>query len=117
MVTLLANVQLSATTSASAPSIRTPADAKNVLFIAVDDLRPMMRRAYNFTLGVTPSLDQLSRDSLTFTHAYANYAFCSPSTWKKPWSPHIPSHATPHGLTPCLHRALRPQLIHEWSAS
>ena len=60
-------------------SLPTPHAAKNVLFIVVDDMRPMMRRAYNFSLGVTPNLDRLSEGGLTFTRAYCNYAFCSPS--------------------------------------
>ena len=56
-----------------------PPQKKNVLFVVVDDLRPMMHRAYNFSLGVTPELDKLSEEGLTFTRAYCNYAFCSPS--------------------------------------
>ena len=57
----------------------TPAGAKNVLFIAVDDMRPMMNLSYNFSLAHTPNLDGLAREGLTFTRAYCNYAFCSPS--------------------------------------
>ena len=36
-------------------------------------------RADNFSLAHTPNLDRLAREGLTFTRAYCNYAFCSPS--------------------------------------
>lgn len=56
----------------------TPQDAKNVLFIAVDDMRPSIG-AYNFSLAHTPFMDQLAKEGLLFTHAYTNYAYCSPT--------------------------------------
>jgi iduronate 2-sulfatase len=40
---------------------------------------PMMNHAYNFSLAHTPHLDALSRTGLTFTRAYCQYSFCSPS--------------------------------------
>jgi hypothetical protein len=61
------------------PPLPTPVGAKHVLFMVVDDMRPMMRRAYNFSLAVTPHMDQLASEGLTFTRAYCNYAICSPS--------------------------------------
>ncbi len=55
-----------------------PARRPNVLFIAVDDLRP--------TLGVygdpdikTPNIDRLARSGVTFLEAYAQQAVCNPS--------------------------------------
>ena len=50
-----------------------------VLFMPVDDMRPMMNKAYNFSLAHTPHLDQLASEGLTFTRAYVQYAYCSPS--------------------------------------
>jgi hypothetical protein len=61
------------------PPLPTPTEAKNVLFMAVDDMRPMMHKAYNFSLAVTPNMDKLATEGLTFTRAYCNYAVCSPS--------------------------------------
>eukprot|EP00037_Helgoeca_nana_P022484 m.229791 g.229791 ORF g.229791 m.229791 type:complete len:665 (-) comp26009_c0_seq1:104-2098(-) len=64
------------------PKYPTPAGAKNVLFIAVDDMRPSLG-AYNFTLPGqpthSPNLDKLATEGLLFTRAYVQYAFCSPS--------------------------------------
>lgn len=64
------------------PPYPTPAAAKNVLFIAVDDMRPSLG-AYNFTLPGqpthSPNLDKLASEGTVFTHAYVQYAYCSPS--------------------------------------
>ena len=42
-------------------------------------MRPMMKLAYNFSYAHTPHMDRLAREGLTFTRAYCNYAYCSPS--------------------------------------
>jgi iduronate 2-sulfatase len=52
---------------------------KNVLFLVVGDMRPMTNHAYNFSLAHTPNLDLLSKTGLTFTRAYFQCSFCSPS--------------------------------------
>ena len=64
---------------APTPAPPAPRGAKSVLFLVVDDMRPMMNHAYNFSLAHTPHLDELSRTGLTFTRAYTQYSFCSPS--------------------------------------
>lgn len=59
------------------PKYPTPPGAKNVLFLAVDDMRPSLG-AYNFTLqgmapghkSHSPNIDKLARDGLLFTRAY-----------------------------------------------
>ena len=56
----------------------TPPGAKNVLFIAVDDMRPNIG-VYNHSLAHTPNIDALAKSGLRFDHAYVQYAFCSPS--------------------------------------
>lgn len=50
----------------------------NVLFIAVDDLRPDFG-AYGNRMVHSPNLDGLARTGVTFTRAYCQQAVCSPS--------------------------------------
>ena len=64
------------------PKYPTPQGAKNVLFLAVDDMRPSLG-AYNFTLpgqpSHSPNIDRLAGGGLLFKRAYVQYAYCSPS--------------------------------------
>ena len=64
--------------AAAATRYPTPAGAKNVLFLVVDDLRPSIG-AYNFSLARTPNIDALASSGLLFERAYVQYAYCSPS--------------------------------------
>jgi arylsulfatase A-like enzyme len=50
----------------------------NVLFIAVDDLKPAIG-AYGDPLAITPNLDRLCARGTAFTRAYCQQAVCSPS--------------------------------------
>ena len=50
----------------------------NVLFIAVDDLRPTIG-CYGDELAVTPNIDRLASDALVFDRAYCQVAVCNPS--------------------------------------
>jgi len=54
------------------------ADKPNVLFIAVDDLRPEFG-AYGKTYIKSPNLDKLAARGITFNRAYCQQAVCSPS--------------------------------------
>ena len=56
------------------------ADAKkpNVLFIAVDDLRPELS-CYGNPVVKTPNFDRLARQGMVFERAYCQQAVCSPS--------------------------------------
>ncbi|MFO0948412.1 MAG: sulfatase [Planctomycetota bacterium] len=54
------------------------ADRPNVLFIAVDDLRPEFG-AYGASHVKSPNLDRLAKRGVTFLHAYCQQAVCSPS--------------------------------------
>jgi iduronate 2-sulfatase len=56
---------------------QTPA-RPNVLFIAVDDLKPVLG-AYGDRIAVTPHLDKLAASGRLFTGAYCQFAVCSPS--------------------------------------
>ena len=60
------------------PPHTTPPGAHNVLFFAVDDMRPNIG-AYNHSLAHTPTMDELAATGLTFHRAYVQYAYCSPS--------------------------------------
>ena len=50
----------------------------NILFIAIDDLRPQLR-CYNEPQMVTPHFDRLAKDSYLFTRAYCQQGVCGPS--------------------------------------
>ncbi len=54
------------------------AERLNVLFIAVDDLRPELG-CYGNTVVKTPHLDRLAARSVVFDRAYCQQAVCSPS--------------------------------------
>ncbi|KAM6117336.1 iduronate 2-sulfatase [Pterocles gutturalis] len=50
----------------------------NVLFIVVDDLRPVLG-CYGDKLVKSPNIDQLASRSVVFSNAYAQQAVCAPS--------------------------------------
>lgn len=54
------------------------ADKPNILFIAIDDMRPEFG-CYGSELAITPNLDKLARSGLLFERAYCQQAICSPS--------------------------------------
>jgi len=56
----------------------TPKKKLNVLFIAVDDLRPELG-AYGSEIAITPNIDKLASQGLLFENAYCQQAICSPS--------------------------------------
>lgn len=51
---------------------------KNILFIAVDDLRPELG-CYGATYMKTPNIDKLAREGMLFENAYCQQAVCAPS--------------------------------------
>jgi iduronate 2-sulfatase len=73
--------QASPTAPTPAPPTPTPAPAPagalNVLFIAIDDLRPQLG-VYG-TAAITPHLDGFAKSALLFDNAHAQVAHCSPS--------------------------------------
>ncbi len=56
----------------------TQAAQKNVLFIAVDDLKPTIG-AYGNPSAKTPNIDKIASRGLLFESAYTSQALCSPS--------------------------------------
>ena len=52
--------------------------APNILFIPIDDLRPEFG-AYRSGTIITPNIDRLAQQGVTFTRAYCQQAVCNPS--------------------------------------
>jgi iduronate 2-sulfatase len=50
----------------------------NILFIAIDDLRPELG-CYGSEIAITPNLDKLAGEGLQFNRAYCQEAICAPS--------------------------------------
>ncbi len=50
----------------------------NILFIAIDDLRPELG-CYGSPIAKSPNLDALANDGILFNRAYCQQAICSPS--------------------------------------
>uniref|UniRef100_A0A1X7SHI5 Sulfatase N-terminal domain-containing protein n=1 Tax=Amphimedon queenslandica TaxID=400682 RepID=A0A1X7SHI5_AMPQE len=66
---------------------------KNVLFFAVDDLRPQLN-AYGVDFIKSPNIDALASKSMLFERAYCQIAVCSPSrasllTGRRPDTNHV----------------------------
>ncbi|XP_023325307.1 iduronate 2-sulfatase [Eurytemora carolleeae] len=73
---------------------------KNILFIAIDDLRPEIGPYADEDLGFTmpsistPNIDSFSKESMVFKRAYAQQSLCSPSrssmlTGRRPDTTHV----------------------------
>ena len=52
--------------------------AQNILFIAVDDLKPLLN-TYGHSQMHTPNFDRLAKMGVTFTNAHVQQAVCGPS--------------------------------------
>jgi len=55
-----------------------PGEKPNILFIAVDDLKPLLG-CYGDTLAKTPHIDALAGKGMTFSASYCQQAVCAPS--------------------------------------
>ncbi len=80
MIRLLIPLFFCLSIAACQPTVaETASDQKpNVLFIAIDDLRPELG-CYGSEIAVTPHIDQLASEGLRFDRAYCQQAICSPS--------------------------------------
>ncbi len=65
-------------TGGAAKAADAPAAKPNVLFIAVDDLKPVLG-CYGDKTVKSPNIDRLAKQGTIFTHAYCMQAVCSPS--------------------------------------
>ncbi len=50
----------------------------NILFISIDDLRPTLG-AYDDPIAITPHIDQLAAEGMTFRQTFCQAAVCAPS--------------------------------------
>lgn len=69
---------LSAAAVAGGCSRPAPARRQNVLFLAVDDLRPELN-CYGASQIISPNIDRLASRGLRFDRAYCQQAVCAPS--------------------------------------
>ena len=58
--------------------VASAADKPNILFIAVDDLKPLLG-CYGDKVAKTPNFDRLAKMGVTFTNSHCNQAVCGPS--------------------------------------
>ncbi len=65
-------------TACSADDNKTQPNRPNILFVIVDDLRPLLG-AYGVPDAVTPNIDRLAADGVTFRRAYSQWPVCGPS--------------------------------------
>lgn len=87
-------------------------EPKNVIMIAVDDLRPMLG-CYGDARMRTPNIDRLARSGMVFENAYCNYSKCGPSrlslmTGLRPGSVQVHGHGD---AEPAAFRARRPDAV------
>ena len=59
-------------------SLSAISSAPNVLFIAVDDLKPTLG-CYDYEIVKSPNIDQLANNGTVFTNAHCQWAVCGPS--------------------------------------
>lgn len=50
----------------------------NILFVSIDDLRPTLG-AYGDTIAITPNIDQIASEGMTFRQTFTQVAVCAPS--------------------------------------
>jgi len=59
-------------------ALNTPTSKKNILFIAVDDLKPLLH-VYGESQMHTPNIDRLAKSGVCFQNAHVQQAVCGPS--------------------------------------
>ena len=64
---------------AESKAVTTTDKKPNVVFIIVDDLKPMLHDVFDASQMVTPNFDSFSKESVVFTSAYVQQAVCAVS--------------------------------------
>ena len=64
--------------AANTNKVKSKREVPNILFIAIDDLRPELG-CYGSEIAITPHLDSIANDGLLFNRAYCQQAICRPS--------------------------------------
>jgi iduronate 2-sulfatase len=77
-LTILAWIVIVTALLSQAADARETARRPNVLFIAIDDLRPALG-CYGDRVAITPNIDRLASRGSVFSRAYCQQAVCSPS--------------------------------------
>ena len=62
----------------SCTSSQTEQNKPNILFISIDDLRPSLG-VYGDSIAVSPNIDQLASEGMTFRQNFTQVAVCAPS--------------------------------------
>jgi len=75
---LLASLSLTTIQTVTAVTKELNKARPNILFIAVDDLKPLIR-AYGDHIAITPGMDRLAREGMTFQNCYVQQAVCGPT--------------------------------------
>ncbi|WP_019028914.1 sulfatase [Colwellia piezophila] len=78
LLTLLVCLGANAEDQARENPLATPKDKPNILFIAFDDLRPLIG-AYGEPDPITPNLDAFANEAVRFDRSYVTYPLCNPS--------------------------------------
>ena len=97
-VSLICLLIISIVCSNCNPAVSAGDKKVNVLFIAVDDLRPVLG-CYGDSLVITPNIDRLSKQGVVFSRAYTQAPSCAPSrtsmlTGLRPDEVKVTNHAT-----------------------
>ncbi|MFK7969694.1 MAG: sulfatase-like hydrolase/transferase, partial [Bacteroidia bacterium] len=69
-------IAASLTVSCSKPE--SPVAKPNILFVSIDDLRPALG-AYGDSIAISPNIDQLASEGMTFRQTFCQAAVCAPS--------------------------------------
>jgi len=77
-LTLLCGIALISLFSCNSEKKETKKKRPNILFIAVDDLRPELG-CYGSSVAISPNIDKIASNGLVFNRAYCQEAICSPS--------------------------------------
>ena len=75
---LILALVLFSTSSVISGNVKKQSGKPNILFIAVDDLKPTSG-AYGDRLAKTPGMDRLAKEGIVFQYAYCQQAICAAS--------------------------------------